>query len=294
MEKKTYHTSIIFGLTIILFGVLLAVLPWKQKNKNPVIDITGKFEAENFIRAVDLKGESFAKCDGKMLGAVVPHHMVGGKFIADFFSQVHDIDTVVVVGPNHFEKGDSPIITADSDWKTAKGTVFLQNDFVDGLLSKKIASAQNETIKADHSIGNILPFISYYLPGAKVVPIILKKNVPEEKFENLLQYIINQQKNGRLIIVGSIDFSHYLSAQDSEKKDTQTIKAIEEKNYGLINSFHDDNLDSPATLKLVLRDVNAMASNKLIWQNSNSFKVLGGDINNVTSYFELVFCKNEQ
>ena len=293
MEKKTYYARIIFGLAIVILGILFATLPWKQKNKNPDINIVGKFEAENFIRAVDLKGDAFAQCKGKMLGAVVPHHMVGGKFIADVFSQAKDIDTVVVIGPNHYEKGTSPIITADSDWVTAKGTVPVNGDFVGGMVSKKIASAQNEVIGGDHSVGNIMPFIAYYLPNAKVVPIILKRDIPKNDFENLLQYIANQQKTSHMLIIGSVDFSHYLTAQESEKMDAQTIKAIEDKNYDLISTFHNDNMDSPSSINAMLKVTDLLGSNKMLWRNSNSFKVLGGDINDTTSYFELVFCKDE-
>jgi AmmeMemoRadiSam system protein B len=294
MEKKTYYARIVAGLAVVILGILFAVFPWKQKNKNPDINIVGNFEAENFIRAVDLKGSAFAQCKGKMLGAVVPHHMVGGKFIADVFSQAKDIDTVVLIGPNHYEKGTSSIITADSDWVTAKGTVPVNSDFVGDMISKKIASAQNEIIGGDHSVGNIMPFIAYYLPNAKVVPIILKRDIPKNDFENLLQYIANQQKNSHMLIIGSVDFSHYLTEAESEKMDEQTIKAIEEKNYGLISTFHNDNMDSPSSVNALLKVMDLLGGNEMLWQNSNSFKVLGGDINDTTSYFELVFCKDEQ
>ncbi|EKD46751.1 MAG: hypothetical protein ACD_67C00081G0003 [uncultured bacterium] len=293
MEKKKYYARIAIGLTVIICGTLLAVLPLRQKNQNPDIDITDKFEAENFTRAVDLKGEVFAKCEGKMLGAVVPHHMIGGNFIADVFSQAHDIDTVILIGPNHYEKGSSSIITADNDWVTAKGTVPVDSDFVRGSVADKIAVAQSEVIGNDHSVGNIIPFIAYYLPNAKVAPIILKRGVPKKDFEKLLQYIVKQQKTKSILIVGSVDFSHYLSAQELEKKDEQTIKAIEDKNYSLISSFHNDNMDSPATLNAVLETMD-MLGGKMLWRNSNSFKVLGSDINDTTSYFELVFCNNGQ
>ena len=293
MEKKTHYVKIVFGLAIIICSIFFTILLWNQKNKNPDINIVGKFEAENFIRAIDLKSDAFALCEGKMLGAVVPHHMIGGKFIADIFSHVSDIDTVVLIGPNHYEKGTSSIITADSDWATAKGTVHVDNDFVDGLISQKIASAQNEVIGDDHSMGNIMPFIAYYLPQTKVVPIIFKRDVQKNDFENLLQYIVNQQKITRMIVVGSVDFSHYLSEQESEKKDDQTIKAIEDKNYDLISSFHNGNLDSPSSINAILKITDMLGSNKMLWRNSNSFKILGNDINSTTSYFELVFCKNE-
>lgn len=293
MEKKTNHTRTIISVAIVICVCIFFAILFLRKTKNPDIDIMEKFESENFIRAIDEKGDVFARCEGKMLGAIVPHHMIGGKFIADVFSQASNIDTVVLIGPNHYEKGNSSIITANSDWETAKGTVQADGDFISGLISKNIALAQNEIIGDDHSIGNILPFIAYYLPKTKVVPIILKRNVSEDEFKNLLQYLADQKKTKKMLIVGSVDFSHYLSEQESEKKDAETIKAIEDKNYSLIGSFHNDNLDSPPTVNAMLKVMDMFGSNKMLWRNSNSFKVMGGDINNTTSYFELVFCGNK-
>lgn len=290
MEKKIYKTRIVIFLVVLILGVFLAIFPWKQKNKNPDIDIVDRFEAENFTRAVDLKGDVFAKCEGKMFGAIVPHHMVGGKFIADVFFQAHEVDTVIVIGPNHYEKGNSAIITSDSDWVTAKGRVGLDEDFVSRLVSEKIALAQNEIIGNDHSVGNIIPFIAYYLPNAKVVPIILKRNVPSGELEKLLQTIAAEQKKKNILLIGSVDFSHYLPERESEKMDAQTIKAIEDRNYDLMMSFHNGNLDSPSTIGVVLRAMDAFGA-KMFWRNSNSFKILRNDLNNVTSYFELVFCQ---
>jgi AmmeMemoRadiSam system protein B len=296
MEKKTRwrHIGIIIILAVVIGGIIFITPILWQKTKSSNIDIVNKFEADNFIRALDEKEEKFAQCDGEMIGAVVPHHMVGGQFIADVFSQAKNVDTVVVIGPNHWEKGDSPIITSSVDWITAMGKVHIDRDFIDDLISKKIITAENEVIENDHSIGNMLPFIVYYLPTAKVVPIILKRNIPKDQFNNFLHYIVNQQKTTNMLIVGSVDFSHYLTAGQSEKKDKETIEAILNKDYPKINTFHNDNMDSPPSVSALLRITDMLGSNKILWRNSNSFKIMGSDINNTTSYFELVFCKNGQ
>lgn len=298
MEKKTQRYIGAIILLAIMIGGIVFTMPllrrhYSQNAKVPDIDIVEKFEAENFTRALDETGSKFAKCDGKMIGAVVPHHMVGGQFIADVFSEAKNVDTVVVIGPNHWEKGSSPIITSNSDWATGKGKVHINENFVDGLISQKIATAENDVIGNDHSVGNILPFIAYYLPTANVVPIILKRDIPKDQFDNLLTYIADQQKSTNMLVIGSVDFSHYLTAAQSEKEDAITIEAILDKDYSKISSFHNDNMDSPSTVNALIKITDLLGSNKMIWRNSNSFKVLGSDINNTTSYFELVFCKNE-
>jgi AmmeMemoRadiSam system protein B len=295
MEKKTRHHYIRIAviLAIAISGIVFAMPLLRQKTRGKDINIVEKFEKENFIRALDEKGEKFAQCNDKMIGAIVPHHMVGAQFIADVFSQVKNVDTVVVIGPNHWEKGNSPIITSSGDWMTAKGKIAINTNFIDGLISSKIATAENEVIGNDHSIGNILPFVAYYLPSANIVPIILKRDIPVDQFENLLRYITDQQKTTNMLIIGSVDFSHYLTAQESEKEDAKTIDAILNKDYGTISSFHNNNMDSPSSVNALLKVSEMLGSNKMLWRNSNSFKVLGSDINNTTSYFELVFCKNE-
>jgi AmmeMemoRadiSam system protein B len=297
MEKKTRHyIGIIIALIIIsgiVFSMPLLFRYAGQYTNDSDINIVDKFESENFIRALDEKGERFARCDGRMVGAVVPHHMVGGQFIADVFSQAKNVDTVVVIGPNHWEKGSSSIITSNSDWITGKGRAHIDKNFIDGLISKKIATAENNVIVNDHSIGNILPFVAYYLPTAKVIPIILKRDIPRNQFDNLLHFIADKQKTVNMLVIGSVDFSHYLTAQQSEKEDEKTIEAILNRDHGLISTFRNDNMDSPSTVNALLKITDMIGANKMLWRNSNSFKVLGSDINNTTSYFELVFCKNE-
>jgi AmmeMemoRadiSam system protein B len=295
MEKKTRHyIGAVIILSVAVSGIVIAMPLLREKSKGSDINIVDKFESVNFTRALDEKGEKFAKCDGKMIGAVVPHHMVGAQFTADVFSQAKDVDTVVVIGPNHWEKGNSPIITSNSDWITGKGKVYVDENFIDGMISKKIATVEKDVIGGDHSVGNILPFVAYYLPTAKVVPIMFKRNIPKQQFNNLLNYITDQQKSTNMLVIGSVDFSHYLTAEQSEKEDQITIKAILNKDYSTISTFHNDNMDSPSTVNALLKVTDMLGSNKMLWRNSNSFKVLNRDINNTTSYFELVFCKNER
>lgn len=279
-------------MLVAICGIVVAMPLLREKPKGADINIVDKFDAANFIRALDEKGERFARCDGKMIGAVVPHHMVGAQFAADVFSEAKDVDVVVIIGPNHWEKGSSPIITSNADWVTGKGKVHVDENFAGGMISKKIATVENDVIGGDHSVGNILPFVAYFLPTAKVVPIILKRDIPKEQFDNLLNYIADQEKSTNMLLIGSVDFSHYLTAEQSEKEDQVTIKAILSKNYSAISTFHNDNMDSPSSVNALLRITDMLGSNKMLWRNSNSFKVLGGDMNNTTSYFELVFCNN--
>jgi AmmeMemoRadiSam system protein B len=123
---------------------------------------------------------------------------------------------------------------------------------------------------------------------------MFKRNIPKQQFNNLLNYITDQQKSTNMLVIGSVDFSHYLTAEQSEKEDQITIKAILNKDYSTISTFHNDNMDSPSTVNALLKVTDMLGSNKMLWRNSNSFKVLNRDINNTTSYFELVFCKNER
>lgn len=287
MAKKIFSAAII----LLVGGIVFWFLQNKNFQKDSAIDIVAKFERENFMRAIDA-GKPFAQCDRGILAAVVPHHLIGGRYIADVFSQakINQIKTVIVLGPNHKEKGDNEVFTTVSDWITAQGRLEADQIPIESLIQKKVAMEEKNIIAGDHSIGNILPFVAYYLPEAKIVPIIVKHNISDEKEDMLLRWLM-ENIDDKTLVIGSADFSHYLSVTEANEKDVEMKKMIEGKKYTQIEKLNNDYVDSPQTLLTILKLAETRNATKSLIRSQNSYDVLGVDLTNTTSHFEIVFCR---
>ena len=136
-----------------------------------------------------------------------------------------------------------------------------------------------------------MPFIKYYLPQAKVVPIILHHDLSLEE-ANTLGTLIAEEAGEGAVVVASVDFSHYLTRQEAEEKDKETLEALRQGNMGQIFSFGNDYLDSPPSLGVLFSVMKSWEiTDFTVVKNTNSGEVLKNDQMETTSYFTMVFTK---
>jgi AmmeMemoRadiSam system protein B len=229
---------------------------------------------------------------GHQVSGVVPHHLVAGHLIADFFAGLSEQnpELIIIAGPNHENRGGK-VITGFYDWQTPDGTVNTDQRVVEGLLDKHLA-VQDETVLAgEHSIGSLVPFIKHYLPQAKIVPLIMHHGATLIEVDKLLTGL-KPYLNEKTVLVASVDFSHYLTRREAEAKDSQTLIHMQNFDYGALFLLGDDHLDSPASLALAFR----LAENRGITEfqvldHTNSGIIMNNDLMETTSYFTLVFAE---
>jgi hypothetical protein len=91
------------------------------------------------------------------------------------------------------------------------------------------------------------------------------------------------------LIIVSIDFSHYLTKAEAEKKDEITKSLILENNIQKIMTLNNDYLDSPASLATILKyaELKDLQTEFVYHGNSNDFMREKG--RETTSYFGIVF-----
>jgi AmmeMemoRadiSam system protein B len=233
--------------------------------------------------------ETFYK--SKIYGAVVPHHLLAHKLISRVFQslQLQKPPLVILIGPNHYNKGDR-ILTSTWGWQTPFGTVEPCGDVINDLVKTSFVKVDNMVFEKEHSVGNIMPFIKYYLPDAKVVPIILHHDVTKAETDRLAQELTCLQKQEEAIIIASVDFSHYLTKNQAEQNDQETIRALNLMELDRLFSFGNDHLDSPAALATLLISMKNVGLNEFtILDNTNSGKLLGNDLIETTSYITLIY-----
>jgi AmmeMemoRadiSam system protein B len=231
----------------------------------------------------------------KLAGGIVPHHDLASVEIARFFRtlklQNPNIENFIVLGPNHRDIAIAPVTTSALSFETRLGRLPNNFDLTNSFVKAGSVNYDEINFAPEHSIKVLTPFIKNYYPNAKVVPIILtsKNTIDDDKRLALfLADII--KRNPNTIVIGSIDFSHYLASDTAKQMDEVTVDAIAKSDYEKIASFTSDNLDSPSTLITLLETMRLLgASKQQILEHNNSAQILGRDLNYSTSYYTIIF-----
>lgn len=308
MLNKKYLFIILITIVILLLLVVVAKKTWLQNMSDvSTEEIRLKSEIsspdkqshlvvfedrELFFKSVADYPKKQGEKKSNMVGGIVPHHLLPSFIIADFFSHLsnQDIETLILVGPNHYERGDFEAITSRYNWETPLGFLEPNIEIINDLEEKELIKTEEAVISLDHSITAILPFIQYYLPQAKVVPLILSKKIEKREVDALSEELKKYTQKGGVAVVASVDFSHYLTNLEAKEKNEQSLKAIRERSYDKIFTFGNEYVDSPASIALLLKNMDAIGAKEMtLLHDTNSGEMLGDNFSQITSYLSLYF-----
>ncbi|HHT62230.1 MAG: AmmeMemoRadiSam system protein B [Bacillota bacterium] len=245
------------------------------------------FQAEQFYTGTFSESSTFEN----IRGGVIPHHLVAHKLIARVFNHLkpQNPGTIILIGPNHNNEGDR-IITSFQGWQTPFGVVNVDEKLLrDICLASPLIKQDDQIMGKEHAMGNIMPFIKYYLPETKVVPLIFHHNLTIDEASSLgkqLAALIDDNT----VILASVDFSHYLMPDEAEEKDKETIYALKTWNLGRIFTMGDEYLDSPPSLGVLFRAMDKLGMRDFtVLNHTNSGVLLGNKNIETTSYITLLF-----
>lgn len=221
--------------------------------------------------------------NGTVTAGIIPHHGTASGMIASFFETLSDCyDTVIIIGPNHFEKAGA-VVYSDCGWSTPKGEISCDSEFAQRI-SKDLAVGavlSNETVQNDHSIGWHLPYVADYLPDAQLAAVMLRSDADEAALKALVELIAEYAAEKKVLLIGSVDFSHYLMPDEAEQMDELTQKVIASRDYGRLMRFDSDNVDSPQTVYVVMKTVESLGCELSLLDRSISYEQAGGTVYDV-------------
>ena len=214
--------------------------------------------------------------------ALVPHHLLAGNLISEIFSklQSQDINTIIIVGPNHYEAGNNNLQANNTSWDSPLGKI-------EGInLLPSLSKAKPEHMTNEHSIAGLIPYIAHYFPKVKVFSIIIKHNTTDEELE-ILNNQISDIWNNQTVLIASVDFSHYLPPQVADQKDAYTKPIILELDEQQVYNLSNDYMDSPASLALLFKTCRSQGvKNFSLINHANSAQLLSNPyLTSTTSYF---------
>ena len=140
----------------------------------------------------------------KVSGLIVNHHLLADKLIVRglYLGATDKPITIVLLSPNHFGRGYGPITVAAKDWRTPAGYLHADQNVIDALAKAKAAEIDDRPFELEHGVTNILPFIKKLYPRAKIVPIIIKDGLSNERGPKTPKPLIYE--NLKMIIYESI------------------------------------------------------------------------------------------
>jgi hypothetical protein len=150
-----------------------------------------------------------------IIGAISPHagYYFSGQAASFVYEKISkcDIDTIIILGPNHYGTGSNITTTLNQSWNTPLGIVQIDRNFISKLieLNKDVKDNPNAHTH-EHSIEVQLPFLEFIKNNSLFVPLMIK-DLSEENCKQLAEDINTTAKklNKKILVIASSDFTHY-------------------------------------------------------------------------------------
>jgi MEMO1 family protein len=307
-ELKSF-VVIIIPAVVIAAGVVLFLLYYNQATHSELAEIQNEVEeSTTYHKIIDVPVEineivfyeAIREAAGRdkvlvdnLQGGIVTHHDLVSNLMADFFVQIKtnsNPKTFIMIGPNHPDVGLAPGISGRIDWQTPFGVLEHDYAILDELEAGRYLAYDEENLIPEHSIKVLLPFIKYYFPEAKIAPIALTSKYGLEETIEFAEVLAEYLEDPDVVLVTSIDFSHYLPASEATEMDKVTWEAMQKRDYQSISKFNNDYVDSPLSLVAVLHAMGVLSANQMtVLQHTNSDEYFSESIESTTSYFTVLF-----
>ncbi len=294
--------KMLFLATAIGMGVLIVLLFWENDEASKqalIIKEPARLLRCNFYNSKDFmnsiqEAKKYEFGEKLILGGITPHHLLAGKLIASFFKGVAKSkpELVVMIAPNHKGVGVKNIQTGGWGWNTPFGVLQGDSESAKILLRSKLAGSNFNLLQEDHSIAGLIPYIKYYMPDARVLPILLHGSLDIDSAQRLGKDLKEMFEGERVVFIASVDFSHYLTMEEADKKDAETLDTLKSGNLQRLSMYGNDHLDSPQSIITLLSAIGSKGESKLeILEHSNADRITELKSDNTTSYFTIIYLK---
>ncbi|MDA3803083.1 MAG: AmmeMemoRadiSam system protein B [Patescibacteria group bacterium] len=271
--------KILYFFVIFLF--FLSFIFWAYVIKE------GNEEIESNINTSKFTSNS----EDKVLGGIIPHHLLAREEINSFFNELkgEKYDTVVLIGPDHFLSAKQKITTSVSDKETNYGVLEINKKVVNNIIANTITKVEEGLFEKEHSIFNLTPFIKKTFPEAKFIPIIISPDTRPEEAEELAIALQDSLDSNNTLVLASVDFSHYQPALVADFHDERSNAIISNFDMERVYSME---VDSPPSIYALLSYLSLVESqNSKLISHTNSGIMMGELDNPTTSHNIFSFSK---
>lgn len=249
----------------------------------PLADLSSKriYHRSQFYNYAPFVNSELEKINGnkkinleQTLGGVVSHHIPTTiPALADFYAKLkntRDVKTFIILGPDHIDKSNGDINVSKADFVTPFGTLKPNLEIINKLEQSGFVVNDEAPFDKEHSIDSQTVLISKLFPSARVVPIIFRSSLTNEK-ARAFGKILSETTDKDMFVVASVDFSHYLSKRRARPIDSLSANVLGALNSNSANLIEADSPQSLTTLMSFLEAKNAKQSSDLQIFNTEDF-----------------------
>jgi len=93
-----------------------------------------------------------------------------------------------------------------------------------------------------------------------------------------------------IVVIASVDFSHYLTSAQAKEKDIITFQILKEFDYKRLYLLNNDYLDSPPSIGVLLMIMQKLETTKMdLLFHTNSGELQNDEYIQTTSYFSITY-----
>lgn len=226
---------------------------------------------------------------GKPIAGVVNHHALASDMLTRFFRELRaarpDVTRFIILSPDHFKRGTSPISVGTFDYTTEGETVRVDRKAVESLLKDGATAGSRPMMEGEHGIGALMPFlVREYGSGVTFIPIAIRSDVSRRLVADFGKTLASHVDDHTFIIVSS-DMSHYLTESQALTNDIATEKWLLSRDMTAMSRANDDYTDNGPAFVALFSFFNAKTLKPTFERIDHSISTkYGGDPTNTTSY----------
>ena len=274
--------SCLFLLLTVPAGVRTLHYSWWSDNPQPYLEAiqkTGSTSPPKLTR------------EERIRAGIVTHHFLASGMMVRFFAGLRATtspETVILIGPNHFHRGLADVSLSSLPWKTPFGLVETDQAVVQLCRNATHLPEDPEAFTGEHSVGVLIPFLKYYFPRTKVVPILIDVNAQDRHLRNLRGVLGELLAKPNILVLLSMDFSHNSVASIADDRDAGAQQAISTLDLSRVEGL---NVDCRKGLWLLLAALADLGKIEVHFsEHTNSARLTGNAQQaNVTSYYSVYF-----
>jgi AmmeMemoRadiSam system protein B len=229
----------------------------------------------------------------RICAGIVTHHFLASGLMVRFFSALHaesSPETIILIGPNHFHHGLANISLSSLPWKTPFGVLETDRGIVQQIKTATRLPEDPEAFTGEHSVGVLVPFLKYYFPRSRVVPILIDVNAQERPLKEMGNLLSEFAGDPKVLVLLSMDFSHNSVSSVADARDAQAEQAISSLDFSKTDGL---NVDCRKGLWVLLASLRHLGHVRVqASEHTNSARLTGNaGQTDVTSYFSVFFIR---